>query len=147
MLTRRLGRQSWYRSGQLLSDVLALNLHRQPAEALSGPLFLEEIRSRHFVYAYRIDKGICTATGRPPRLSKHYCNRNKPLHLRDEVLTAPDRNLQQAVNSLGDDGWSLQENFTAMTWLRARYIFSTFREDLLHIEHAFTGDHPESAAR
>jgi hypothetical protein len=140
-------RQTWYRIGQLLNDVMALNLHREPEGASRGPLFLEEIRSRLFTYAYRCDKAASTVTGRPPRLSKYYCNRKKPLHLHNDLLVASDQGLQQAINSLSDDGWSMQESFPSMTWLRARYVLSTFREDILQIEHGFGGDRSESALR
>ncbi|RYP79591.1 hypothetical protein DL769_002901 [Monosporascus sp. CRB-8-3] len=137
LATNRWGSASygtWQRSGRLFNDVLLLSLHREPEDPARRPLFLEELRARFFASAYRTDKALSAMSGRPPRLSLHYCNRRLPLHLRDEHLIAPEHALQEAVNSLDGDGWSVEADFQPTAWLRARYILATFREEILYVE-------------
>jgi hypothetical protein len=128
------GYHTWHRSGQLFNDLLSLKIHREPEVVPSKPLFLEEIRCRFFVSAYRTDKSLSSLSARPPRLLRYYCNRELPLHLSDEQLMAPEQLLQKAINSLQEDGWNAVPNFHPTAWLRARYILSTFREEILNVE-------------
>ncbi|KAK3687886.1 hypothetical protein B0T22DRAFT_140580 [Podospora appendiculata] len=140
--------QAWHVSGLLFNDIVALNLHRQPDEASRGPLFLEEIRSRVFAAAYRTDKAMSTACGKPPRLPRHYCGRRQPLHLRDDELTGSEEDIRAAIEALDEDGWSQRENLHSTTWLRSRFVLSTFREEMLRVELGF-GDsvHDEDMLR
>jgi hypothetical protein len=140
LITHFAGYRTWCRSGQLMNDVFALNLHRDPELSSSKPLFLEEIRCRFFVSAYRTDKALSTLTGRPPRLLRHYCNRRLPLHLQDDHLMSSEQHLQKVINSLQQDGWNPQPDFQPTAWLRARYILATFREEILQVELGVGGD-------
>ncbi|KAI0975670.1 hypothetical protein F4678DRAFT_276977 [Xylaria arbuscula] len=124
----------WHISGQFFNDLLFLNFHRELGDDSDAPVFLNELRSQFFAAAFRVDKDLSATFAKPPRLPQHYCIRKIPLHLRHGDLVASSQTLQDAISLLHNDGWSVQPQFHPVTWLRARYIFSLFREEVLHIE-------------
>ncbi|KAF7533809.1 hypothetical protein G7054_g6761 [Neopestalotiopsis clavispora] len=136
---------TWHRSGQLFNDLLSLKVYRELEVVSAKPLFLEEIRRRFFASAYRTDKSLSSLLERPPRLLHYYCNRKLPLHLNDEQLMAPEQTLQKAIDSLQEDGWNAQPHFCPTAWLRARYMLSTFREEILNVQLG-PGDANKTAA-
>ncbi|KAK3324469.1 hypothetical protein B0T19DRAFT_464561 [Cercophora scortea] len=129
--------QAWHVSGLLFNDIVVLNLHHQSDEASRGPLVLEEIQARVFAAAYRTDKAMSTVCGKPPRLLRHYCDRRQPLHLLDDELTGSEEDIRAAIDTLDEDGWSRRANLHSTTWLRARFVLSTFREEMLRVELGF----------
>jgi hypothetical protein len=129
------GQRVWHRSDALFSNLFALDIHKQPAVGLEKvPLFLGEIRSRFFATAYRIDKALATAYEQQPRLPQSFCQLRLPLHIPNDLLAGPEKTLQDAIDALGEDGWSSQGGLHPATWLRARSVFSALREQFLLVK-------------
>ncbi|KAI0871750.1 hypothetical protein GGS24DRAFT_492007 [Hypoxylon argillaceum] len=133
-LRGNLNHHTWRISGQYFNDLLFLNFHRQSGNDANAPVFLNEIRSQFFASAFRVDKDLSATFAKLPRLPLHYCNRRLPLHLKTKDLLVSPRTLQTSVDLLNGDGWSVEPQLHPVVWVRARYIFSTFREELLYIE-------------
>ncbi|KAI1149643.1 hypothetical protein F4825DRAFT_429741 [Nemania diffusa] len=133
-LRENLNHHTWRISGQYFNDLLFLNFHRQSGNDANAPVFLNEIRSQFFASAFRVDKDLSATFAKLPRLPLHYCNRRLPLHLKTKDLLVSPRTLQTSVDLLNGDGWSVEPQLHPVVWVRARYIFSTFREELLYIE-------------
>jgi hypothetical protein len=110
-----------------------MDFHREP-EVSSAPIFLNELRARLFAHAHNVDKSLSAIFKRPPRMLLNYCNRKMPLHLRDDQLVASGQTLQSAINALDPGGWNAQPDYHPITWLRARYIFSCFKDEIFHVE-------------
>lgn len=92
-----------------------------------------EVRRRHFCAAYQFDKGLATFLGRPPRISKRYTDSKIPLDLSDEALATNHTDLSHARAGLDEDGWSNHRPFQRATWIRVRYIVTTFRDEVLEV--------------
>ncbi|KAI1299760.1 hypothetical protein F5Y03DRAFT_247221 [Xylaria venustula] len=137
----------WHISGQFFNDLLFLNFHRELGDDSGAPVFLDELRSQFFAAAFRVDKDLSATFAKPPRLPQHYCSKKMPLHLRHGDLVASSEALETTISLLHDDGWSVQPQFHPVTWLRARYIFSLFREEVLHIELGPVSPNTEDALR
>ncbi len=113
--------------------MFALEIHREPNVPSSKPWFLEEIRARLFVCIYRDDKALSRVLCRLPRIPRHYCGRRVPLGVSDEKLLGPEPTLDGILHTLDADGWGSQVTHSS-DWFRARYIFATYREEILGIE-------------
>ncbi|KAJ5240190.1 hypothetical protein N7468_004809, partial [Penicillium chermesinum] len=128
---------SWSRLGELSTDLFALGYHRDGKDsgnnAAEVPEFLVEIRRRQFSAAYQFDKSLATFLGRPPRISKRYINSLIPKDLSDEALATGHRDLSHLQKDLDADGWNIHRPFQRATWIRVRYIISTFREEILEV--------------
>ncbi|KOC07703.1 hypothetical protein AFLA70_15g004922 [Aspergillus flavus AF70] len=122
-ISRTAGHRTWTRSGQLFSDMFAIDAHRDFKEPSDTPWFLREIQTRLFACMYQDDKVISNILGKLPRVPRHYCNRKLPLDISDESLLTP---------GLTPEGYSRQES-SPSDWFRARYIFATLREEILSI--------------
>lgn len=86
-----LGYRTWARSGRLINDLFAMDIHRDPERPQSSdtPWFLREIQTRLLACMYEADKSLSRVLRKLPRLPRQYCNRRLPLKISDEsVLTA-----------------------------------------------------------
>lgn len=123
----------WRRLGDLCTAVTATGLHREPKVPLGIPRFLSECRKRTFAAAYRIDKGISTFLGRPPRLCLRYCSHQIPLDLDDGQLMEDGINFDLALASMDQNGWNIDKSIRPSAWIRLRFIMATFREEILEM--------------
>lgn len=129
----KLGQTVWRRLGSLCTEIFAMGLHREPKSPENQPRFLLESRRRTFAAAYRIDKGISTFVGRPPRLCLKYCDYRLPLDLSDDQLMEEGASFDLALASLDESGWSIDRTTRPSAWIRLRYIMATFREEILEM--------------
>jgi hypothetical protein len=86
-----LGYRTWARSGRLINDLCAMDIHRDPEmpQASDTPWFLREIQTRLFACMYEADKSLSRVLGKLPRLPRQYCNRRLPLKISDGTSSQP----------------------------------------------------------
>jgi hypothetical protein len=128
-----LGSITWQRLGELATSIFELGVHRDTISSTALPLFILESRRRLFAAAYQLDKGIATFLGRPPRISWRHSDCCLPLDIGDHVLTGDPEILEAAQTSLDPQGWSMETAYHRATWIRLRFIISTFREEILEL--------------
>lgn len=139
------GSVTWSRLGELSSDVLALDAHRESSYA-KLPFFLAQSRRRLYAAVFHQDKLLATLMERPPRISKRYSDCQLPLHLTDtEMLTDDPAEIEKLLQTLTSDGWSLERKFCSSGWLRLRCNVAAVREEVL--EYPFQPSSPEQIDR
>lgn len=132
---RNTGCVTWHRLGELSTSIFELGLHRDSPQSGNLPDFLLESRRRLFAAAYQLDKSIATFLGRPPRISWRHSDCKLPLDISDDDLAADHSYLQLTLRSLDDNGWNSQFQgiFQRSSWIRLRFLISTFREEILEL--------------
>jgi hypothetical protein len=128
-----LGSVTWQRLGELSTNIFELGVHRDNASSTPLPRFILESRRRLFAAAYQLDKNIATFLGRPPRISWRHSDCCLPLDIGDHVLAGDPELLETAQTSLDADGWNIEKIYQRATWIRLRFIISTFREEILEL--------------
>ncbi|KAJ5306407.1 hypothetical protein N7508_005422 [Penicillium antarcticum] len=123
----------WNRLGELSTDIFALGLHRDTKTSPELPEFLLETRRRHFTSAYQLDKNIATFLGRPPRMPWRYADCRMPLDISDEALATDNMVLDYSHDYIDSNGWSLHGVVQRSSWMRVRFIVSTFRDEILEV--------------
>ncbi|KAJ5937502.1 Transcription factor [Penicillium verhagenii] len=122
--------RAWRKLGDLATTLFAFGLHQ---ESVNLPFFLEEIRHRTMIAAYAVDKSGATFLGRPPLISRQYCDLPMPLDLSwDEVLAEPAAR-EAAIANLTVDGWNKEGSFQNGAMGRICLLASIFREKALEL--------------
>ncbi|KAJ5679264.1 Transcription factor [Penicillium macrosclerotiorum] len=124
---------TWQRLGELANDIFELGVHRDTASETPLPLLILESRRRLFAAAYQFDKSIATFLGRPPRISWRHSDCSLPLDIPDLALAGNAEILETAQTSLDANGWNTRKVYQRATWIRLRFIISTFREEILEL--------------
>ena len=127
------GSAKWRRLGDLSTHIFELGLHRDCQQSSSLPVFLVETRRRLFAATYQLDKSIATFLGRPPRISLRHSDCRLPLDVDDSLLKADQSELELALQDLDSDGWNTQGSLHRSTFLRQRFLVTTFREEILEV--------------
>ncbi|CDM32172.1 Zn(2)-C6 fungal-type DNA-binding domain [Penicillium roqueforti FM164] len=123
----------WKRLGELSTDIFALGLHRDSKTSSGVPEFLLEARRRQFAAAYQLDKSIATFLGRPPRLPWRYADCRMPLDISDEALATDKTILDYTRDCIDENGWNIHGVVQRSSWIRVRFIISTFRDEILEV--------------
>jgi hypothetical protein len=97
------------------------------------PFFMAELRKRLFICAYDNDKYTATFSGRPPKLTRHYCRLQIPLDLTDAQTMADGSELGNAVDDLDEDGWNQQGTVQRSTFARLSATNALITEEILEI--------------
>ncbi|KAJ5243044.1 uncharacterized protein N7469_001371 [Penicillium citrinum] len=126
---------TWNRLGELATDIFELGAHRDisSTSSISLPSFILETRRRLFAASYHFDKSVATFLGRPPRISWRHSDCPLPLDISDEALAGQPHVLDAAQRTLDADGWSTKNTYQQASWIRMRFIISTFREEILEL--------------
>ncbi|KAJ5584600.1 uncharacterized protein N7459_004400 [Penicillium hispanicum] len=124
---------SWNRLGELSTDIFALGLHRDSKAPNDLPEFLLESRRRQFAAAYQLDKNMATFLGRPPRIPRRYADCRMPLDISDEALASDTPGLEYPPDALDADNWNARGVIRRSSWMRVRFIVSTFRDEILEV--------------
>ena len=127
------GRQSWKRHGDIAGAITALGLHRGSDIGNSPSFKVSELRKRILCSAFATDKQLATYTGRPPALSRRYCNCQIPLDLTDEQLEAEGEELAEILNKLDVNGWSNDGVVSRASIARAWMLMSLVRDEILEL--------------
>lgn len=123
----------WQRLGDVTTLVFSLGLHQREVDE-RAPFFLIEIRKRTMVAAYSMDKAVATFLGRPPRITRRYCNFSIPLDIGWEDLLADASSRHAAIQRLDSDGWD-RHGGSEGTKPRVSMLTSSIREMVLEISH------------
>lgn len=130
--------------GNLSSAVYALGFHKGVNQDKKTPRFMVELRLRAMALTHMLDKGLAAFTGRPPRLSRHYCVTEMMTDVSDKVLLGPPSGLEEAERRLGSDGWDPDEIDHPASTLRACMIVNELRERILELSLSTKTDNLES---
>lgn len=83
-----------------------------------------------FICAYEKDKYFATYAGRPPKLTRHYCQLQIPLDLTDAQTMAEGLDLEFVVDK---EGWNQQGIVQPCTFARLSATNSLITEEILEI--------------
>jgi hypothetical protein len=127
-----IGPNVWRRLGDVSTDLLALEAHREAALA-NVPFFLAECRRRIFAASYDWDKFLATLFGRPPRILRSYADCRLPLELTNDQLCSGGLSDEEQASFKLTGGWATKNSPCSAAYIRAIHILSEFKEDaLLH---------------
>lgn len=110
-----------------------LGIHRDPQQLSDLPVYILESRRRLFAAAYQLDKSVATFLGRPPRISWRHSDCSLPLDLADDALVGSPSEVELASTSIDSKGWNMHNVFQRASWIRVRFLISTFREEILEL--------------
>lgn len=126
------GPNVWRRLGDVSTDLLALEAHREAALA-NVPFFLAECRRRIFAAAYDWDKFLATLFGRPPRILSSYADCRLPLEITNDQLSSGGLSDEEQASFELTGGWATENFPCSASYIRAIHILSQFKEQaLLH---------------
>ena len=94
---------------------------------------VSELRKRIFCAAFATDKQLATFTGRPPALSRRYCNCQLPLDLTEAQLEAEGEELDQILSRLDVNGWNTDGVVSRASISRAWMLLSLVRDEILEL--------------
>lgn len=123
----------WHRLGDLSSHMFELGIHRDPQQLSDLPVFILESRRRIFAAAFQFDKSMATFLGRPPRISWRHSDCSLPLDLSDDAVVGSPSEFELASTSIDSQGWNVQKPIQRASWIRVRFLISTFREEILEL--------------
>jgi hypothetical protein len=92
---------------------------------------MAELRKRLFICAYENDKYTAAFSGRPPRLTRHYCRLQIPLDLTDTQTMSDGLELENAVDDLDDEGWNQSGMVQRSTFARLSATNALITEEIL----------------
>jgi hypothetical protein len=112
---------------------MCCNLHQEIKADDRTPFFISELRKRLFICAYDNDKQSATYSGRPPKLSRHYCRLQIPLDLTDSQLMAESLDLDTVIDELDGQGWNQQGLVQRSTFARLSATNALITEEILEV--------------
>ncbi|KAJ5908936.1 hypothetical protein N7495_001618 [Penicillium taxi] len=141
--------RTWARSGRLINDLFAMDIHRDPERPQSSdtPWFLREIQTRLFACIYEADKSLSRVLKKLPRLPRQYCNRRLPLKISDENVLTAGFTLDDAIIDMPHLGNCIRQESFPSDWLRIRYLFATLKEVVLSVKLGAAEQNSESFIR
>lgn len=92
-----------------------------------------ELRKRLFICAYDSDKYVAAFSGRPPKLTRHYCRLQLPIDLTDAQTMSDGPELEAAVAGLDEEGWNQQGTVQRSTFARLSATNALIMEEILEI--------------
>ncbi|KAH7392442.1 hypothetical protein DE146DRAFT_141069 [Phaeosphaeria sp. MPI-PUGE-AT-0046c] len=121
------------KNASLANALLSCNLHQEIKVDDHTPFFLAELRKRLFLCAYESDKYNAAFTGRPPRLTRHYCRLQLPLDLTDTQTMSDGAELNEALNDLDEGGWNQRGTVHRSTFARVFAANALITEEILEM--------------
>lgn len=131
--TNKIGLSCWTSHALTISMMTYLGAHVQQQVFPYKPSLCSENKRRLFAQVFNADKFTVSFTGRPPLISRRYCSTPMPLDLCDEVLTADEETLKNAVAALDDRGWNTVGGLYPATLVRARFVITVILDELIEI--------------
>lgn len=99
-----------------------------------------------FACLYTHDKFLSNILDRLPRIPRLYCSRKLPLDGGGEKLLGAGSTLEEILYGTDSESWSDEESHP-VDLLRARFIFATFREDILNVRFGAPNEDKETFIR
>lgn len=134
------------KNASLANALLSCNLHQEINVDDRTPFFMAELRKRLFICAYESDKYDAAFSGRPPRLTRHYCRLQLPLDLTDAQTMSDGLELDNAVNDLDNEGWNQSGTIHRSTFARLFATNASITEEILELSLGNLG-HPDIIQR
>ncbi|KAF2868108.1 hypothetical protein BDV95DRAFT_157941 [Massariosphaeria phaeospora] len=125
--------QNWVKTGSMSTAVVGFGLHEEIKVDDNTPFFIAEFRKRLFVCVYENDKYSSAYTGRPPRLTRHYCRLQLPLDLTDAQTMSDGLDLENVLSELDAEGWNQRNQVQRCTFARIEAFSANFLEEILEI--------------
>lgn len=94
---------------------------------------MAELRKRLFICAYDNDKYTASYSGKPPRLTRHYCMLQIPLDLTDTQNMADGTELAAALEQLNEAGLNQNGNVQRSAFVRLSATDALITEEILEI--------------
>lgn len=117
--------------GLAVATYIEAGLHCLPED---GPLEAQsEYRKTISASGYRGEKSGAIFNARPPALTRFYCSYQIPLDLTEDQLFSSPEELTAAASQLDENGWNTSGHISTITWLRARCMMISIREEILEI--------------
>ncbi|KAJ4375910.1 hypothetical protein N0V83_001188 [Neocucurbitaria cava] len=121
----------------LATALMCCNLHQEIKVDDDTPFFIAQIRKRLFICAYENDKRLATFSGRPPKLTRHYCRLQIPLDLTDAQTMAEGLDLGNVVD---EEGWNQGCIVQRCTFARLSSTSSLITEEILEASLGFLAE-------
>jgi len=112
---------------------ICFNLHREIKVDDQTPFFITELRKRLFICCYANDKRFAISAGRPPSLTRHYCQLQVPLDITDAQLMSEGLELEAAIQDLDKEGWNQHATIQRCTYARLNATNALIAEEILEI--------------
>ncbi|KAF2820502.1 hypothetical protein CC86DRAFT_397762 [Ophiobolus disseminans] len=125
--------ESSKKNANLATALLDCNLHQEIKVDDRTPFFMAELRKRLFICAYDNDKYMASFSGRPPKLTRHYCLLQIPLDLTDTQTMSDGLELEEAIQTLDEEGWNQQGNVQRSTFARLSATNALLTEEILEL--------------
>lgn len=130
---RLIGYENAKKTSRLTTALLSCNLHQDIKADNDTPFFMAELRKRLFICVYENDKNASVSAGRPPRLTRQYCQLQIPLDLTDAQTMSDGSKLERAVRELDEDGWNQNGVVQKCTFARLSAQNALITEEILEI--------------
>lgn len=136
--------------GDLSSSLFALGYHENIGEASAQlPNFIVELRKATFARIYAADKALAIFLGRPPRITKSYCNFQLPSNAQSTWAAATDQldisRQERPTPPLLDGATDLSTKTEIISYMadtRCSAIFAALKEEIMEIaRHRSSTDH------
>ncbi|KAF2027170.1 hypothetical protein EK21DRAFT_102720 [Setomelanomma holmii] len=121
------------KNASLATALISYNLHQKIVVDQRTPFFMSELRKRLFICAYDNDKYLAAFSGRPPKLTRHYCVLQIPLDLNDAQTMSQGKELEEVVNDLDGKGWNQQGKVQRSTFARLSATNALITEEILEL--------------
>jgi len=132
---------------------ICFNLHREIKVDDQTPFFITELRKRlcklifmraiqskytnftpnSVICCYANDKRFAISAGRPPSLTRHYCQLQVPLDITDAQLMSEGLELEAAIQDLDKEGWNQHATIQRCTYARLNATNALIAEEILEI--------------
>ncbi|KAF2847368.1 hypothetical protein T440DRAFT_403541 [Plenodomus tracheiphilus IPT5] len=121
------------KTAALSAAAVCCNLHREIKVDEQTPFFIAELRKRLFICGYANDKRVAISAGKPPTLTRHYCQLQVPLDLTDAQMMSEGLDLETAVHDLDEEGWNQRSIIQRCTYARLNATNALIAEEILEI--------------
>lgn len=118
---------------RLASALVSCNLHQKIEVDDNTPFFMAELRKRLFVCSYENDKYAAASAGRPPKLTRQYCQLQIPLDLTDAQTMSGSFNVNIGNGQSDRDGWNADGIVQGCTFARLSAANALILEETLEI--------------
>ncbi|KAL6872753.1 N-terminal binuclear Zn cluster-containing protein [Trichoderma novae-zelandiae] len=128
LITGDTGAEFWRHHAEAVALATFLGLHTpQSSHSVPEASVSVQVKRRVFCAIFNMDMVVSTLTGRPPLLSSRLSSTPLPLDVSDESLL----NTKVRPHRLSEEGWDLEGKNHPATFLRAGYIISQIRSEIL----------------
>lgn len=124
-----LGYHAWRRLGDVISSVFALGYHEQIQNIPATSPSVIALRRAAFARCYSYDKNVAVFLGRPPRLSRRYCN----IQLYSNDARSVRMTSHSVVHPTSFEEWPQPGQLNYTSDARWSFLCALCKEDILEL--------------